>query len=300
VKILVSGASGLVGASLIPSLLSEGHQVLRLGRGAPRGPADVRWDPDHGVLDARAIEGVDAVVHLAGENIASGRWTPARKARILDSRKNGTALLASALSKASHPPKVFLSASAIGYYGNRGAEVLTEESVAGSGFLPEVCRQWEDAAAPVQAAGVRTVFLRIGIVLSTQGGALAKMLLPFRLGVGGRIGSGVQYMSWITLPDLRDAIRHCLFSSNVAGSVNAVSPHPVTNSEFTAALGSVLARPTIFPLPAFAARIVLGEMADELLLASTRVRPAKLERSGFVFRQPEIREALSHILKERI
>ena len=297
-KILVTGASGLVGSALVPFLEAGGHEVARLGRSAPA-DGDVRWDPDAGVLDAGALEGFDGVVHLAGENIASGRWTEARKRRIRESRVNGTRLLAEALAGLERPPLVLVSASAIGFYGNRGDEELTEGSPAGAGFLAEVCREWEAATEAAEGKGVRVVHARLGVVLSKDGGALAKMLTPFRLGAGGNIGNGRQYMSWITLHDTAAAIGHLLAAESAAGAVNVVAPAPVTNGEFTRTLGRVLRRPTLFPMPGFAARLAFGEMADALLLASTRVKPARLMESGYAFRHGSLEEGLRHVLDAR-
>jgi uncharacterized protein (TIGR01777 family) len=296
-KILVTGSTGLIGSALIPSLLADGHSVVRLVRRVSATPAnEILWDPRLGTLNAAMLEGYDAMVHLAGESIAGARWTPENKRRILDSRVQGTRLLVEALLSLSKPPGVLISASAIGFYGNRGAEILREESPPGKGFLPDLCRQWEEAAQPASKRGIRVVTPRIGLVLSGRGGALARMLLPFKLGVGGKIGPGNQYMSWIALDDLVGSIRHMIQDQDLSGPVNAVSPQPVTNLEFTRVLGRTLSRPTLFPLPAFAARIVLGEMADELLLASARVEPARLLAAGCQFRFPELQGALRHVL----
>jgi hypothetical protein len=239
---------------------------------------------------------MDAIVHLAGENIAGGRWTAARKARIRDSRVIGTRTLCETLARLSQPPKVLVSASAIGYYGDRGAEPLWENSTFGTGFLADVCRAWEEATQPAVQKGIRVVLLRLGIVLSPAGGALAKMLLPFKLGLGGVLGRGNQYMSWIALDDVAGAMAHTLVTDTLQGPVNAVAPYPVTNREFTRTLGRILRRPTVFPLPAFAARLVFGEMADALLLASTRVEPKRLLATQYVFRYPELDGALRHLL----
>ncbi|MBM3789643.1 MAG: TIGR01777 family protein [Acidobacteria bacterium] len=293
----VTGSTGLVGSALVASLRLSGGEVRRLVRSeSPGEPGSIRWNPRTGETDMAALEGLDAVVHLAGENIAGGRWTPARKRRIKDSRVLGTRHLVQALGRLANPPACLVSASAIGYYGGRGGEKLTEESGPGSGFLAEVCREWEAAAQPAADRGIRLVILRIGIVLSKSGGALATMLTPFRLGLGGRLGSGGQYMSWITLDDLVGAILHALHDGTLAGPVNAVAPSPVTNREFTGTLGRVLNRPAVLPLPGFVARLGLGEMADELLLASTRVEPDRLLRAGYVFRHSRLEPALRHIL----
>ena len=294
-KILVSGASGFLGTALVSFLTTGGHSVTRLVRSRSRSDAqEVLWDPNHGVADVARLEGCDAVVHLAGENIV-GRWTAEKRARIRDSRVTGTKTLCDALAQLSSPPKVLVSASAIGYYGNRGDQVLTEESPAGQGFLAEVCQAWEEATSAVRQH-VRVVHARIGIVLSPTGGALAQMLRPFRLGLGGIIGSGEQYMSWVTLDDVLGAIHHALITESLSGPINVTAPHPVTNRELTTTLGKVLGRPTRLPLPAGAARMAFGEMADELLLSSARVEPQQLQQSHYPFRHPDLEEALRHIL----
>ncbi len=294
-KILVTGASGLVGSALVRLLADGGHEVVGLGRTAP-GPGDLRWDPDAGVLEAAALEGFDGVIHLAGENIAAGRWNTARKRRIKESRVQGTLLLARTLAGLERPPRVLASASAVGFYGDRGDEELSEESPAGTGFLSEVCREWEAATEAAAGEGIRVVHARLGVVLSRDGGALAKMLTPFKLGAGGIVGSGRQYMSWITLEDTVAALAHLLVTETAAGPVNVVAPAPVTNREFTKTLGRVLRRPTLFPLPSFVARLVFGEMADALLLGSNRVKPASLLDSGYVFRHGSLEEGLRAVL----
>ena len=296
-NILISGATGLVGSALIPALESAGHSVRRLVRVRPlAGSPEVYWDPTGSFDPVGGIEGFDAVVHLAGESVAA-RWTRDRKVRILNSRKQGTMTLASAAARSKRPPKVMVSASAIGYYGNRGDEVLTEESTSGADFLADVARQWEAALAPATQAGIRTVMLRIGFILSPRGGGLARMLPPFRLGLGGKLGNGRQWMSWISIDDVVGAIQHALATESLRGPVNAVAPHPVTNAEFTRTLGRVLGRPTIFPMPAIVARLAFGEMAKALLLASQRVQPVKLEASGFQFRHSELEGALRELLR---
>ena len=263
----------------MPRLSRNGHTIRRLVRGA-RAEGAARWNPDDGSLDESPLAGADAVVHLAGETIATGRWTAARKARIRDSRVRGTGLLTRALVKLHRKPRVLVSASAVGIYGTRGDEVVDERSAPGQGFLAEVCSQWEAATRPATDAGIRVVNVRVGVVLSGTGGALAKMLPPFRLGLGGVMGSGRQYMSWIAIDDVVGAIEHLLLADTVVGPVNLVAPDPVSNREFTKTLGRVLRRPTILRLPAFAIRLGLGEVADELLLASTRAQPARLTASG--------------------
>jgi len=294
-KVLVTGASGLVGRALIPHLTTGGHDVVRLVR-SPSGPGDLVWDPAAGLVKPEEFEGFDAVVHLAGESIASGRWGTEKKRRIKESRVQGTQLLAATLAGLSSPPRVLVSASAIGVYGDRAEEELTEHSSAGSDFLADVCVSWEAATGAAEAQGVRVVHARLGVVLSPKGGALAKMLLPFRLGGGGVIGHGGQYMSWVTLDDVVGAIGHMLAVESIKGPVNVVAPTPVTNREFTKTLGRVLKRPTIVPLPAFAARLALGEMAEALLLASARVRPVGLLESGYLFRHTSLEDGLRHIL----
>lgn len=296
-QILMTGAAGLVGSALVLFLTTGRHKVTRLVRSQPRpGEEDIQWDPERGISDLASIEGFDAVVHLAGENIATGRWTAEKKARIRDSRVHGTRTLCEALSRLSHPPKVLISASAIGYYGNRGEEVLSEESTAGQGFLSDVCTAWEAATLPARQHGIRVVHARFGVILSSREGALAKMLLPFKLGLGGRVGLGEQYMSWITLDDAVGAIHHALITDTLQGPLNITAPHAQTNNEFTAALGRVLRRPTLLPLPARVARLALGEMADELLLASARVEPKRLQETQFPFRHPELEGALRYLL----
>ena len=296
-KILVTGATGLVGSALIQSLTSSGHSVVRLVRSqASPDRSDVRWDPNAGTIDKAGLEGLDAVVHLAGENIAEGRWNEEKKRRIRDSRVKGTRLLCETIAQLERPPKVLVSASAIGYYGDRGDEVLREDSKPGTDFLSDVCREWEAATEPAKQKGIRVVNLRIGVVLSSAGGALAKMLTPFQLGVGGKLGNGEQYISWITLDDLIGVIYYTLTNDALSGPVNAVAPNPVTNLEFTKSLGRVLSRPTIFPMPAFAVRLAFGEVADALLLSSTRVQPARLQENGYQFKYPELEDGLRQVL----
>jgi uncharacterized protein len=295
-NVAVTGSRGLVGSALIPFLTTGGHRVTRLVRGTAAGPDETVWDPLRGPLDAARLDGADAVVHLAGENIAAGRWTPARKAEIRRSRVDGTRSLCEALARVPRPPKVLVSASAIGLYGDRGPEILTEQSAPGTGFLTDVCREWEAATERASGAGVRVVNLRFGMVLSPRGGALQKLLLPFRLGMGGRIGDGRQFTSWIALDDAVGVVHHALCEESIRGPVNAVAPGPVTNAEFARTLARVLRRPTLLPVPAFAARLAFGEMADALLLASARVLPVRLQESGYRFRFPDLEAALRHLL----
>ncbi len=293
-RILISGSSGLVGSALIPSLKGAGARIARLARPTTvQGSGDeerISWSPSE-PLSPGAVSGFDVVIHLAGESIV-GRWTENKKAGLRNSRIPATENLARALAQAKVKPGVFLSASAIGYYGNRGNELLTEQSGPGTGFAADLARDWEQASLPAADAGIRTVQMRIGIVLSPKGGALRKMLLPFKLGVGGRVGDGRQWMSWIDLQDIVGAIQHLLRSDLIHGPVNLVAPKSVTNAEFTKTLGSVLSRPAIFPVPPFAVRLAFGEMADELLLAGQRVEPTRLISSGYPFRYPTLKASL--------
>ena len=294
-RILVSGVSGPIGAALLPSLRTGGWSVVRLVRGTAAGAGQVAWDPAVAIAP-EAVSGFDAVIHLAGESII-GRWTAAKKAKIRDSRVAGTLNLASALARAEEKPKVFICGSAIGYYGNRGDEALTEESAAGRGFLAEVCREWEEATTPAMQGGIRTAHLRTGIVLSPKGGALGAMLVPFKLGLGGRTGDGRQWMSWIDVQDMAGAINHILKNDLLRGAVNMVAPKPVRNAEFAATLASVLSRPAIFPMPAFVAKALFGEMGEELLLGGQKVEAGKLFSSGYLFRCGELRASLEGLLK---
>jgi uncharacterized protein (TIGR01777 family) len=295
-NILVSGSHGLVGSALVPFLTTGGHQVTRLSRSTTAAESPLQWDPEANRIPTPALDGFDAVVHLAGENIASGRWSLEKKAKIRDSRVKGTRLLCEALAQLANPPKVLVSASAIGFYGDCGDRVVTEGSRPGTDFLAQVCRDWETATEPARARGIRVVNLRIGMVLSPAGGALAKMLTPFRMGAGGILGAGRQYVSWIALDDVLGAIHHALITESLRGPVNAVAPQPMTNRQFTKTLGLVLGRPTLFPLPAFVARTMFGEMADHLLLASTRVEPKQLQSTGYTFAYPKLEDALRHLL----
>ena len=293
-NILVSGASGFIGSSLVEFLTKKGHRVTRLVRSQPKSD-EVYWDPTAGKLDATGLDGIDGVVHLAGESIV-GRWTAEKKKKILESRVKGTTLLCDALAKLTKKPKTFVCASAMGYYGDRGEELLTEESASGKGFLAEVCRAWEAATEPAKKSGIRVVNLRFGMILCSKGGALKKMLLPFKMGLGGKLGNGNQYMSWISLEDIVGIILYALLTDILRGPVNAVAPNPVRNIEFTKTLGRVLKRPVLFPMPAAAARLIFGQMADELLLASTRVKPAGLLAANYPFRHPNLEEALREII----
>jgi uncharacterized protein (TIGR01777 family) len=295
--IAITGSSGLVGSALVHALEADGHLIRPVVRRAPRaGANEIRWDPDRGMIDAAEFASVDAVVHLAGENIAAHRWTESFKQKILTSRIRGTKLLCDTLAGLASKPTVLISASAIGYYGNRGDELLDESATSGGGFLAEVCQQWEAATVPARDADIRVVNLRIGFVLSKNGGGLAKMLTPFRLGLGGVIGSGNQYMSWIALDDLVRVIQFTLSAAAIAGPVNAVAPTPVTNREFTKTLGRVLRRPTIFPMPAFATKLAFGEMADDMLLGGARVEPRALTNARFEFHYPQLDSALRHVV----
>jgi len=292
-RVAVSGAGGLVGSALVASLEAAGHEVVRLVRRqvAP-GTREIEWDPVAGRIDAEALSGLDALVHLAGENIAAGRWNVGRKERIRSSRVEGTRLIAEALAGLDRPPRALVNASAIGFYGDRGDEWMDEDALPGAGFLSDTCAAWERATVPAAEAGVRVVLLGIGVVLSTAGGALPRMLPTFRYGLGGRLGDGRQQMSWISLEDLVRVAEHVMFDDGLEGVFNAVAPEPVTNAEFTRILASILGRPALLPVPAVALRILLGEMGQQLLLSSTRVRPARLSRTGFRFRFPDLESAL--------
>ena len=296
--VAITGAGGLVGSALVSSLKASGNRAISLVRRAPRSDEDaLGWDPSSGTITPAGPAIADGVVHLAGESIMGFRWTRVKKQRIRESRATATRLLVQTLVRLPKPPAVLISASAIGYYGSRGDEILTEESRRGTGFLADVAREWEAATAAAIARGIRVVNLRFGIVLSARGGALARMLTPFRLGLGGVIGDGRQWMSWIALDDVIGAIHHALTTDALRGPVNVAAPGPVTNAEFTRTLGRVLERPTVVPLPAFAARLALGEMADALLLASQRVLPARLQASGYGFRHDSLESALRSELR---
>ena len=295
-KILISGASGLIGTHLIPVLEAKGHEISKLVRKTPREANEIRWDAKEGFSDAEQtkLENFDAVVHLAGDNIASENWSAEKKRKIRESRTVGTRVLVDALKRCANPPRVFVSASATGFYGNRGDEVLTEESPKGEGFLPEVCDEWEQEARKAADFSARVVLLRTGLVLTKDGGALEKMLTPFKLGVGGTIGSGKQYMSWIALEDLLEIYLFALENEQINDAVNTTAPNPVTNAEFTAALGKVLSRPTILPVPEFAIKLLFGEMGERLLLEGQKVLPKKLQDANFQFKFPDLENALKN------
>jgi len=293
--IALSGASGLLGSAMAPALAAAGWQVRPLVRRTP-GPGEIRWDPAAGTIDASALAGVSAAVHLAGESIAEGRWTPARKARIRSSRILGSRLLSESLARLPVRPDVLVSASAVGIYGDRGDELLDENSPLGTDFLAEVGKEWEGATAPASDAGIRVVHLRFGIILSKEGGALPRMVTPFQLGAGGPIGNGRQWMSWIAIDDAVTIVLEALRNKEMRGPFNAVAPDPVRNADFAARLGEVLHRPALVPAPAFALRLLFGEMADAALLASQRAVPARLTALGFSFRHPTLAEALRTVL----
>lgn len=296
-RIAITGASGLIGTALGAYLGTGGHEVLRLVRRETQAPDEVFWKPSAGEIDAARLEGVDAVIHLAGANVGDQRWSDERKALIMDSRTEGTGLIARALAGLENKPKVLISASAIGIYGDeRGDEVLTEDASAGGGFLAEVCEAWEAAADPAREAGIRVVHPRIGVVLSAEGGALDKMLTPFKAGVGGPIGGGQQWMSWVSMDDVIAAIHHCIATESLEGPVNVCSPNPETNKAFTKTLGRVIRRPTFMPVPAFAIKTLYGQMGKETVLASQRVQPARLLASGFEFSWPDLEGCLRHEL----
>jgi len=295
-RLLLSGSHGLVGKALVTRLAADSHEIFRLVRHAPSSESEIEWSPDRYSIALARLEGFDAVIHLAGESIAEGRWNEEKKKRIRESRVKGTKLLADAMANLSRPPKTLISASAVGYYGNRGDEPLTETSAPGNDFLSKVCVEWERATELATEKGIRVVNTRFGIILSPAGGALAKMLTPFRMGVGGKIGSGKQWMSWIALNDVVEGLVYALTNESLRGPVNFVAPNPVTNAEFTKTLGRVLSRPTLFPVPAFAARIAFGEMADALLLSSQRVAPTRLKETDYRFSYAELKPALSHVL----
>jgi len=298
-KVLVTGSSGFVGSALLPAFEERGHDTTRLVRGAPQaGKTDVAWDPAKSWIDAERLTGHDAVIHLAGESIV-GRWSKTKKQRILESRRQGTRFLAETLATLPRPPRVLVSASAVGYYGDRGDDLLDEESTPGADFLAEVCKAWEAATEPARQRGIRVVRARIGMVLSSSGGALKRMLTPFRLGLGGRIGNGKQFMSWVSLEDLVSALIYLVEKDQLEGPFNIVAPHPVRNAEFTAILAKTLHRPAFLPMPASAARMAFGEMAEALLLSSARVEPRRLEEAGYSFRHTDLPAALGAVVARR-
>lgn len=298
-KVLITGASGLIGTALQKSFAEKGYEMLLASRNEAEDEQHVQWNADTGFAeeDLPKLEGLDAVIHLAGEGIAGLRWTDEKKKAIRDSRVHGTRTMIEAFSKIKNRPKTFISGSAIGFYGDRDDEELTETSAAGDTFLAETCREWEAESRRAEDLGIRTVLLRTGIVLSKDGGALATMLTPFKFGVGGVVGSGKQWMSWISLDDVVAVVNSALENDNLRGAVNLSSPNPVTNEEFTKTLGSVLYRPTILPLPEFAVHMLMGEMGDALLLDSTRVIPKRLLDAGFEFKYPDLKDALEHAVK---
>lgn len=296
-NILITGSTGLIGSSLGTLLVRQNHHIIHAVRKPPASEDQVFWNPGTFTMDSKAFDGVDAVVHLAGESITGGRWTAEKKRRIRESRIRGTRLLSETMAGLSTPPKVFVSTSAVGYYGDRGDEALDEASGPGTGFLADVCREWEDATGPAREKGIRTVILRLGIVLSATGGALARMLPVFRLGLGGKIGGGRQFMSWIALQDLTEIILYVIDTESLHGPVNAVSPNPVTNRKFAKTLSRVLSRPAFFSLPGAAARLAFGEMADALLLASARVLPSRLQAEQYPFRFAHLENALRDTLR---
>ncbi len=291
-KIVVAGASGLIGRALVAALHERGDDVRQLVRRPAKEPGEIFWQPAMRELDPTAIEGVDAIVNLAGENIAGGRWTAARRQRILSSRVEATRTLVTTCAKLARKPAVFVNASAVGIYGETGDSEVTEASPPGLGFLPETCLIWETNAEGAARLGVRTVLLRFGVVLAREGGALAKMLPVFRIGLGGRLGAGAQWMSWVSLDDVVGAVLHAIDRAECRGAINVVAPAPVTNAEFTATLADALGRPALFPVPAWVLRAIFGEMATETLLVSTRARPARLIETGYGFRYPAIAPAL--------
>lgn len=295
-RVLIAGASGLLGRTLTAFLQTQGHTVVRLVRRAAVNEGEVSWDPASGILEPAALEGIDSIVNLSGENVGAGRWTGARRERIMRSRVDATRTLVVAMQKMRRKPEVFVSASAVGFYGDRGDDWVDESSRIGHGFLPEVCLAWETHAEGAARAGVRTVVLRLGVVLTPAGGALAKMLPVFRVGLGGRVGNGRQWMSWVGPDDAVGALYHAMIDPRCRGAVNVVAPEAVTNATFAATLGRVLGRPALLPVPAFALHAVFGEMADGTVLGSTRVKPRRLTETGYVFRQPTLEGALRHSL----
>ena len=297
-KILITGASGLIGGALIPTLKAKGYEVYKLSRKPPKNTDEIQWDAYEGFAanEQAKLENFDAVVHLAGDNVGEGSWTEEKKRSIKESRVVGTKTLVDSFRKTANPPKIFVSASAIGFYGNRGEEILTEESAKGEGFFPEVCSQWENESKKAEDFGARVVMPRIGIVLTKDGGALKEMLTPFKFGVGGTVGSGNQFMSWIALEDLVGIIHFALENENLSGAINAVAPNPVTNEEFTDTLGKVLHRPTILPIPKFGIKLLFGEKGETLLLEGAQVVPKRLLEIGFEFKFTNLEDAMKNAL----
>jgi uncharacterized protein (TIGR01777 family) len=295
-KIVLSGGSGLIGTALLPALQQAGHQVIRLVRSEPNGANEVRWDPTHGQLDPADLAGVDAAIHLSGAGVGSRRWSASYKQTLRDSRLKSTTLLSETLAKLSPLPKVLIAGSAVGYYGDTGDRLTTEEDSPGEGFLADLVVDWEAASGAASGAGIRVCHLRTGIVLSPRGGSLRLQLPLFKAGLGGKLGSGQQYLSWVSIDDEVAAILFLLTAEQVSGPVNIVAPNPVTNLEFTKTLGGILHRPTIAPAPAFALRLLLNGFADEGLLSGQRLAPRVLAEAGFTFRHPHLEEALKAVL----
>lgn len=296
-KILISGSTGLVATHLMPTLTAKGYEIFKLVRKSPTTTNEIQWDAETGFSEAEfaKLEGIDAVVHLAGDNVASENWSDEKKRKIRESRTVGTRVLVDTLARLKYPPKTFVSASAIGFYGNRGDEVLNDDSPKGTGFFPEVCEAWETEAKKAEAFA-RVVCLRIGVILTKDGGALKKMLTPFKLGVGGVIGSGKQYMPWIAIDDIVGIFTFAL-ENEISGSINTTAPNPATNYDFTKTLGNVLNRPTFFPIPEFAIKLMFGEMGETLLLQGCRVIPKKIQELGYKFKFEKLEDALIHVLK---
>jgi uncharacterized protein (TIGR01777 family) len=294
--VAVTGSTGMIGSALVASLVADGHEVLSFTRSPSPGPGAARWDPAGGTIDAESLSKAGAVVHLAGRSIAALRWTRKVKREILDSRTRGTRLLAETMAGLPDGPRVLVTASGINYYGDRGDELLTETSPSGQGFLADVCRQWEGAAHPARAAGIRTVHVRTGFVLTPRGGVLPRLLPLFRVGLGGRFGAGLQWWSWVTLDDVAGIYRHAVTASAASGPLNATAPNQATNAEFTAVLAKVLGRPALLPVPGFGPKLLFGQLADELLFASARVHPAATESTGYSFQHPTLEPALRQLL----